>query len=200
MPNMFRSYFSLVIRYLTNCHCIKNVRIWKFSGPCLPAFGQNTERYRIRTRKTPNMDTFHAVCNAITQRVFRNIQKIAIDHLSEPFHNRIIPFSTPSQNRFCILSFDVSVVAELLYILWNFSGIMRLLDTSFEATLRAITNTNRKPTYPELISWQKTGTVDLLYHIRIVLVWICWRVKVKLLKISCPFYYVIKTLTSKPVL
>ena len=148
----------------------------------------------------PQIWTLHAVCNAITQRVFRNIQKIAIDHLSEPFHNRIIPFSTPSQNRFCILSFDVSVVAELLYILWNFSGIMRLLDTSFEATLRAITNTNRKPTYPELISWQKTGTAELLYHIGIVLVWICWRVKVKLLKISCPFYYVIKTLTSKPVL
>ena len=148
----------------------------------------------------PRIWTLHAVCNAITQRIFRNIQKITIDHLSEPFDNRIIPFSTPSQNRFCILAFDVSVVAEPLYILWNFPGIIRLLHTSFEATLWAITNTNRKPTYPELVFWQETGTAELLYHFGIVLVWICWLVKVKLLKISCPFYYVIKTLTSKPVL
>ena len=36
----------------------------EFSGPYFPAFGLNTERYRvekIRTRKTPNMDTFQAV-------------------------------------------------------------------------------------------------------------------------------------------
>ena len=36
----------------------------EFSGPYFPAFGLNTERYRvekIRTRKTPNTDTFQAV-------------------------------------------------------------------------------------------------------------------------------------------
>ena len=53
-------------------HCMKSVRIRNFSGPYFPAFGLNTDRYgisfriqsecgKIRTRKTPNTDTFHAV-------------------------------------------------------------------------------------------------------------------------------------------
>ena len=53
-------------------HCIKSVRIWSFSGPYFPAFGLNTEIYKVnlrtqlecektRTRKTRNMDTFYAV-------------------------------------------------------------------------------------------------------------------------------------------
>ena len=56
-------------------HCIKSVRIWNYSGPHFPAFGLNTERYsvslriqleceKMRTRITPNTDTFHAVRNA----------------------------------------------------------------------------------------------------------------------------------------
>ena len=51
---------------------MKNVRIESFPGPCFPAFGLNTERYRVSlrfqsecgkiwTRKTPNTDTFYAV-------------------------------------------------------------------------------------------------------------------------------------------
>ena len=50
-------------------HCAKSVRYWSFSGLY---FGLNTQRYgaslriqsecgKIRTRKTPNKDTFHAV-------------------------------------------------------------------------------------------------------------------------------------------
>ena len=53
-------------------HCVKIVRIWSYSGPYFPAFGLNTERYfvslsvqsecgKIRTRITPNADTFYAV-------------------------------------------------------------------------------------------------------------------------------------------
>ena len=53
-------------------HCVKSVLIGSFSGPYFPAFGLNTERYRISLRiqcksgkiwtgKTPNTDTFHAV-------------------------------------------------------------------------------------------------------------------------------------------
>ena len=53
-------------------HCVKNVRIRSNSGPYFPAFGLNTERYsvslriqsecgKIRTRITPNRDTFYAV-------------------------------------------------------------------------------------------------------------------------------------------
>ena len=60
-------------------HYVKSVRIRSFSGPCFPAFGLNTERYevylrtqsecgKIRTRKTPNADTFHAIYIAVFNR------------------------------------------------------------------------------------------------------------------------------------
>ena len=53
-------------------HYVKSVRIRTFSGSYFPPFGLNTERYgvplriqpecrKIRTRKTPNTNTFHAV-------------------------------------------------------------------------------------------------------------------------------------------
>ena len=53
-------------------HCVKSVRIRSYSGPHFPAFGLNTERYgvslciqsecgKMRTRITPNTDTFHAM-------------------------------------------------------------------------------------------------------------------------------------------
>ena len=47
----------------------KSVRIRSFSGPYFPAFGSlliQSKCRKIRTRKTPNRDTFHAVdlvCN-----------------------------------------------------------------------------------------------------------------------------------------
>ena len=50
---------------------MKNVLIWSFCSLYFPAFGLNTERYgvsvhiqskcgKMRTKKTPNTDTFHA--------------------------------------------------------------------------------------------------------------------------------------------
>ena len=56
--------------------CVKSVHVWSFFGPYFPPFGLNTERYsvslciqsecgKIRTRKTSNMDTSHAVMNII---------------------------------------------------------------------------------------------------------------------------------------
>ena len=50
-----------------------SIRIWSYSGPYFPAFGLNTERYsvslgirsecgKMRTRITPNTDTFYTVC------------------------------------------------------------------------------------------------------------------------------------------
>ena len=52
--------------------CVKGIRIRSFSGPYFPAIGLNTESYsvslriqseygKMRTRKTPNTDNFHAV-------------------------------------------------------------------------------------------------------------------------------------------
>ena len=51
---------------------MKSIRIRSYYGPHFPAFGLNTERYRVslriqsecgkmRTRITPDMDTFYAV-------------------------------------------------------------------------------------------------------------------------------------------
>ena len=56
-------------------HCVKNVRIWSYSGPHFPAFGLNTKRQgvslriqfkygKMGTRITPNTDTFYAVNNS----------------------------------------------------------------------------------------------------------------------------------------
>ena len=50
----------------TISHCVKSVHISSFSGPYFPAYGdmQSIFGYRcgkIRTRKTPNMNTFHAL-------------------------------------------------------------------------------------------------------------------------------------------
>ena len=53
-------------------HCIKSVRIPSYSDPQFPPFGLNTEKYgvslrlqsesvKIRTRTTPNTDSFYAV-------------------------------------------------------------------------------------------------------------------------------------------
>ena len=63
---------SLTQKQVCNLHCVKSVRIRSFSGPYFPAFGLSKKKYsislriqsecwKIRTRKTPNADTFHAV-------------------------------------------------------------------------------------------------------------------------------------------
>ena len=60
-----------VLILVWSLYCVKSLRIRNFSDPNFPAFGLNTERYgvslriqsecgKIRTRKTPNTDTFYA--------------------------------------------------------------------------------------------------------------------------------------------
>ena len=65
-----KKYHEVSSQSVKTSHWVKSVRIRSFSGPYFPAFGQNTDRYarriqsecgKIRTRKTSNMDTFHAV-------------------------------------------------------------------------------------------------------------------------------------------
>ena len=69
-------------------HYVKSVRIRSFPGPYFPAFGLNTERYgvsfriqsecgKIRTRKSPNTVTFHAV---IVNVVIKTLTPEAADH------------------------------------------------------------------------------------------------------------------------
>ena len=73
--NMFKCSRLTCIDYrkvLFILHCVICVCIQSYSGPHFPAFGLNTERYslslriqiecgKMRTRITPNTDTFHAV-------------------------------------------------------------------------------------------------------------------------------------------
>ena len=58
--------------FSSHFYCVKIVRIRSFSGPYFPVFGLNTERYcvslriqferrKMRSRKTPKMDSFQAV-------------------------------------------------------------------------------------------------------------------------------------------
>ena len=69
-------YISLFFDYLAyTCqinHCVKSVRLRSYSGPHFLAFGRKKERYsaslliqsecgKIRTRLTPNKDTFYQV-------------------------------------------------------------------------------------------------------------------------------------------
>ena len=52
-------------RSISKLHCVKSVRIRKYSGPHFPAFGVylriQSECGKMRTRITPNMNTFYAV-------------------------------------------------------------------------------------------------------------------------------------------
>ena len=74
IPFITKSHVRYVIPTSTQCHlhCLKSVRIRSYSGPYFPTFGLNTQRYseslrtqsecgKMRTRITPNKNTFHAV-------------------------------------------------------------------------------------------------------------------------------------------
>ena len=83
-------YASVLIFY----DCMKSVLILSFSGLYFPAFGLNTERYgvslpiqseceKIRTRKTPNTDTIHAVYHTTNFRKQRPPSILRVLHLSK---------------------------------------------------------------------------------------------------------------------
>ena len=59
-------------------HCVESVRVRSYFGPHFPAFGLNTERYelslriqsecgKMRTRITPNTNSFHAVSSLVIE-------------------------------------------------------------------------------------------------------------------------------------
>ena len=109
---------ALVIRfYFTNKHCVKSVRVRSYSGPHFFAFGLNTERYsvslrfqsecgKIRTRKTPSTDTFHAV------KIFSNHSK-SIQRKGGKAYTEIMNFDMEDRTR------RKSILSEYL----NFSGL-----------------------------------------------------------------------------
>ena len=77
-------------------HCVKSVHIRSFSGPSFRAFGLNTETYKaslriqskcgkIRTRKTPNTDTFNSVITDwITEWFFLFSEEGSLDPMCVP--------------------------------------------------------------------------------------------------------------------
>ena len=64
---LLKKYYLIVFLILqVRTVCVKSVRIRSFSGLYFPAFWLNiqSECGKIRTRKTPNTDTFHTVNNS----------------------------------------------------------------------------------------------------------------------------------------
>ena len=58
----------------SSCRYVKSIGFWSYSSRYFPEFRPDTETYsvnlhiqskcvKIRYRKTPNMDTFHTICN-----------------------------------------------------------------------------------------------------------------------------------------
>ena len=76
-------------------HCVKSLRIRSFSAPYFPAFRLNmdwvslriqSECGKIRTRKTPNADTFHSVTvqdmkHYIVPSLFTHKPDVAVVHI-----------------------------------------------------------------------------------------------------------------------
>ena len=68
---MVKLFFHAALQ-IKGIHCVKSARIWSFSCLYFPALGRNMERHsvsfcikskcrKIRTRKTPNTNIFHAL-------------------------------------------------------------------------------------------------------------------------------------------
>ena len=68
-----KKLLRICFRRFQMCLCVKSVRVRIFYSPYFPTFELSMERYsvslriqskcaKIRTRKVPNKDTFHAVC------------------------------------------------------------------------------------------------------------------------------------------
>ena len=86
--SVWRVYDELTESLLKSNHCPTAAgKESVTSGPYLPAFGMNTERYgaslciqsecgKIRTRKTPNTDTFHALSEDVFSKKGRMIEAI----------------------------------------------------------------------------------------------------------------------------
>ena len=93
---------SSMVFTVKNAHCLKGVRIWSYSGPHFSSFSRFRTEYReilslysvrmrenagkIRTRITPNTDTFYAV----------TIRGRSDDFQDTVFKTLKFPNSTPS--------------------------------------------------------------------------------------------------------
>ena len=85
---------SLFFQY--SCYCVKSVCFLNFSCPYFPAFGLNTEIYKVNlriqskcskipTRKSPNTDTFSTVCLFTKRFESRGVVKTLSDLYDKTF-------------------------------------------------------------------------------------------------------------------
>ena len=117
--------------------CVKSVRIRSYSGPHFPAFGLNTERYKvslriqsecgkIRTRITPNTDTVYPVFSfwetytsfALTRSTPH--QKMELDALNQKI--RLNCDTLRSDRRLCEAHWnipDIQKAKALITLFWK---------------------------------------------------------------------------------
>ena len=113
---------------------MKSVRIRSFFGPYFPSFWLNTERYgvslriqsecrKMRTRKTPNTDTFQAVFFEVNKKSFfaRREPDFKASNWNKSFLGKIIVCILPSQSFRFLKDFPETRIRESLYFrtLWR---------------------------------------------------------------------------------
>ena len=115
-------------RKVWRTQCVKSVCIRSFSGPYFPAFGLNIERYgvyfriqpecgKIRTRKTPNTDFFHAV----TQKVCLGKTKASESTTDNEFGNIFAELCLSHDEKFKSLKYlGMSTETRQVPILYSF--------------------------------------------------------------------------------
>ena len=92
--------YSKIRKNRAKLHCVKSVIIWSYSGLHFPAFGLNMARYfvslrfqsecrKMRTRITPETDTFYAVpAQRLSQgQNFSTSSNYMVQHISDVFPN-----------------------------------------------------------------------------------------------------------------
>ena len=89
---------------------MKSVRIQSYSGPHFPVFGLNTERSgvslriqsergKMRTRITPNMDTFYAMQVFSTIILFRELESLETFYRIQEKETILYGFKTHSHHK-----------------------------------------------------------------------------------------------------
>ena len=141
--NSSRCFINLIFHFfkkvLYRNNCVKSVRIRSCSRPHFPAFGPNTERYRVslriqskcgkmRTRITPNTDTFCAVqVKFCRQRFIEN----SVKHLRwKDFQKKLKVVHNFCKNLYltCLTEFSIHIflflvkLGDQLYQIWNLSA------------------------------------------------------------------------------
>ena len=113
---------------LYNIHCVKVVRIRSYSGPYFPAFGKylgvpcriQSECGTIRTRITPNTDTFYAV---ILKNILQPIRACLVNLPSLLFTNMFpLPlWNLKNNNLFPIPQSFLHIILEI-----SFAWVLRI--------------------------------------------------------------------------